>query len=117
MTFLGPAFFAEKIDRLEAERDAAYRGRALAAVALAHAALALGLRAGVRIDPDQTPEWRHVLMVELPAGQVSWHIAEADVPLLVGLPDYQEWDGHTPAQRDERLAAPGFKERGSVHHR
>jgi hypothetical protein len=56
-------------------------------------------------------------MVELPAGQVSWHIAEADVPLLVGLPDYQEWDGHTPAQRDERLAAPGFKERGSVHHR
>lgn len=68
-------------------------GLVLDAMALAHR---LKLQAGVRIDPEDT-EWP-VAFIELPTGQVSWHIPPHPV----------EWDGHTTEEKYNRI-------RGFVH--
>lgn len=54
-------------------------------------ARAVGYPAGVRIDPAE-PEWPTVY-IELPAGQVSWH-----------MPQHPEtWDGHDTAEKYRRV--------------
>lgn len=75
------------IERLDADHDRRY-GMVLRAVAKAHT---LGLQAGFRFDPKE-PEWP-VAFIELPTGQVSWHLAPHPV----------EWDGHTTEQKYERI--------------
>ncbi len=60
------------------------------AVAFASAA---GFRVGVKIDPAQ-PGWP-VVYIDLPTGQVSWHI-----------PEYAgEYDGHTTEHKYNRIEA------------
>lgn len=56
-----------------------------------HLALQLGLSAGVRIDPSD-PAWP-VAFIELPTGQVSWHLPEHG-PC---------WDGHTTEEKFQRM--------------
>ncbi len=56
-------------------------------------ALKLGYPAGIRIDPAE-PEWP-VVYIELPTGQVSWHMPQHPVP----------YDGHTTEQKYERTRA------------
>ncbi len=82
--------------------DEAYLDRNQAVQLLARAAQSLGWQMGVRIDPDE-PGWP-VLMIDLPSGQVSWHI-KADE--LVGMwHAYQgEWDGHSLDEKRRRMAA------------
>lgn len=85
-----------KISAAEERTNTAYSQRTIAAVAFAHTVLSLGGRAGVgRDDRDNQPDaWRVVLYVDTPAGQLSWHIAPADQPMLQGLPEYAgTWDG------------------------
>ena len=53
----------------------------------------LGLPVGFRLDP-QEPEWP-VVFIELPTGQVSWHVPQHP----------REWDGHTTRQKNERIDA------------
>lgn len=87
---------ADRIKSLEARIARVYSERTAAAVAMARFALACGYTAGVGKDDNQSwdDEWRVVLYVDTPRGQVSWHIAPEDQPLLVGLPKYEgEWDG------------------------
>lgn len=51
----------------------------------------IGLDVGIRIDPNE-PEWP-VAYIELPTGQVSWH-----------LPQHKhEFDGHTTGEKYLRL--------------
>lgn len=65
-------------------------------------------------DPDE-PEWP-VLTVSTPVGQMSWHIAPADVGLFVHVPlvpaddPRAAWDGHTTEQKYERLRILTMKE-------
>lgn len=77
--------------------NSAYTQRAIAAIAFAHTVLSLGGTAGIGRDgrEDQPDEWRVVLYVDTPAGQMSWHIAPADQAMLEGLPQYTgTWDGN-----------------------
>jgi len=60
----------------------------------------LGYRVGVRIDRDE-PEWP-VLMIDLPTGQISWHLSPGDAYPVWDLYD-AEWDGHTDADKAERI--------------
>lgn len=79
------------LDAVKFDTDYERRYRAVfRAVALA---LNLGMSAGVRIDPAE-PAWP-VVYIELPTGQVSWHMPEH--------PD--SWDGHTTAQKHDRIRA------------
>lgn len=65
-------------------------GVVLHALALAHD---LGLPAGIRIDPVE-PAWP-VVYIELPTGQVSWHMPEHP----------QAFDGHTTPEKHDRIRA------------
>lgn len=56
-------------------------------------ARALGYPAGVRIDPD-APEWP-VVLIELPTGQVTWHMPQHPTP----------WDGHDTEEKYRRCRA------------
>lgn len=56
-------------------------------------AASAGYRVGVKIDPAQ-PDWP-VLYIDLPDGQVSWHMAAYP----------GEYDGHTTAEKYDRIKA------------
>ena len=71
--------------------DTNYGSRYVLVVKAMSEALLRGLNAGVRLDP-QEPEWP-VFYIDLPTGQVSWH-----------MPQYgRAWDGHTTDQKYERI--------------
>lgn len=70
------------------------------AIVLEALAMAVSLRipAGIRIDPNE-PEWP-VVFIELPTGQVSWHLPQHPTP----------YDGHTTEEKYRRVDA--FTARG-----
>jgi len=65
-------------------------GLVLAAVACAYWQ---GFAAGIRLDPAE-PEWP-VAYIELPTGQVSWHLPQHAIA----------WDGHTTEEKFRRIRA------------
>jgi hypothetical protein len=80
--------------------DDAYFDRNQAVMALARLAQTLGYTVGLRTDPDE-PDWP-VLLIDLPAGQVGWHLPKAE--LSGDWPSYdKQWDGHSLEEKRERL--------------
>jgi hypothetical protein len=78
-----------------------YFDRNQAAQALARLALAQGFTAGLTIDPDE-PEWP-VLMIDLPTGQISWHLPKNEI--IGEWPEYHGgWDGHNLEEKRGRIA-------------
>lgn len=51
----------------------------------------MNIPAGIRMDPSE-PEWP-VVYIELPTGQISYHIPQFPTP----------WDNHTTEEKNERL--------------
>jgi hypothetical protein len=89
-------------------KDAAYAERNQCVALLVRMALALGWKAGVREHPaedkDWEDDWRTVVFVDLPTGQVSWHFHDSEKHLLGGLPRYLgTWDGHTTPEKYQRV--------------
>ena len=87
-----------------------YAERAQCVIALARAAQAMGCCVGFRNDPDLDdggpPAQRPVLFIELPTGQVSWHLTVANRLSAPDIGDYiGEWDRHDTAEKYRRLAA------------
>lgn len=82
--------------------DDAYFDRNQAVQAMARLSMAMGFRAGLRTDPDE-PDWP-VLMIDLPTGQVGWHLPKAEI---VGVwPEYPDpWDGHSLEEKRKRVRA------------
>ena len=69
---------------------------------IAHLAASYPAVMVLNADPDE-PDWP-VLFITLPTGQVSWHIAPADMDLFRHVPLGQaEWDGHDVKEKYERL--------------
>lgn len=88
--------------------DLAYYQRNALACILAQAINAMDepRRAGVGHDPSQPPEWQTTVILELPTGQVSFHIHERERHLFERLPKYPgHWDGHTDSEKWLRLLA------------
>lgn len=82
-----------------------YDERARVVIALARAAQVIGCRVGFGVDPRE-PEWP-VLFIDLPTGQVSWHLTADQRTKLapdIGVYDGQ-WDGHSTPEKYERLDA------------
>lgn len=82
--------FAETLELIQAnDRNYEYRYHfVMEAVARA---VSLGYSAGFAIDPKE-PDWP-VAYIELPTGQVSWHMPKHPVP----------YDGHTTEEKYARL--------------
>ena len=85
------------LDDLYAERNAVV-------IAFAVMARERGWRVG-RLAHRTEPEWP-VLMIDTPAGQVSWHLRADEMPAWVE-PYARQWDGHDTKTKYERLAALG----------
>ncbi|MFB6809437.1 hypothetical protein [Streptomyces sp. NPDC056387] len=85
--------------RAEAERDRAYRERAHL---VAHLASLYPATIGLT-DPN-APDWP-VITIETPAGQMTWHIAAADLDLFEHVERSLDavWDRHTTEHKYERL--------------
>jgi hypothetical protein len=86
-----------------AERDKAYGERAdlVAFIAAAHIDAVIAYQ-------DDDDEWP-VVIIETRAGQLSWHIAKADLGAFqaIGLPvivGESRWDGHDTPEKYRRLA-------------
>lgn len=85
-------------ERYESRPDEAYLDRNLAVQVIAKMALKLGFIAGIR---NRDGEWP-LLYIELPTGQISWHLNSAD--LHAYLPDYDGvWDAHTVDEKRDQI--------------
>ncbi len=77
-----------------------YQDRNLVVQLAAKLATRLGYPVAWGIDPAE-PGWP-VLFIELPTGQVSWHVATSQVQLE--LPDSSmSWDGHDNREKASRI--------------
>jgi hypothetical protein len=77
------------------ENDQEYTTRYVLVLQAVAVAAEIGWDAGFRIDPAE-PEWP-VAYIELPAGQVSWHLPQ----------HVKVWDGHDTAEKYRRCRALG----------
>ena len=87
-----------EVVRTESTPDEAYLDRNLAVQVLAVLAKQNGYQTGIRNREDEWP----ILYVDLPSGQVSWHISKNEI--AASFPDYPvEWDGHDLEKKRDRL--------------
>ncbi len=107
-----------RVAELEGEKNAAYRERDQIVALLARMALAAGWTSGLRRhEPDPDPawdeDWKNVVAIDLPTGQVTWHFHDSERPLFHSLPPYAgAWDGHTTPEKYRRVnSALASKER------
>lgn len=64
-------------------------------------------------DTTWQREWMNIVYIQLPTGQVSWHIHEDLLPLFAHLENKSiKWDGHSTEEKYERLSSlsPSTKE-------
>ncbi len=89
------------------ERDLAYTERNRIVAALARVFVWAGWRAWLaqhEDDPAWDPEWKTIVFLEGPTGQLSWHLHDSDVPLFSFLAaGTNTWDGHTSGEKYSRL--------------
>ena len=82
-------WLAQALRDIEAN-ETNYDRRYFFVVQAAYYALQCGYEAGIRFDPEQ-PAWP-VVTIELPTGQVSWHMPE----------HFFGWDGHSTEEKYAR---------------
>ena len=95
------------------ERDNAYRERNRCVAQIASMAVKLGYPAclGQHDPADKSWDdvWRTIVFIELPTGQVSWHLHDSEVKFFSFLKKSEtvEWDGHSTDQKYERMLEYG----------
>jgi|SRR5688572_13452150 len=98
------------VTTLEAQKNAAYTERDKCLVLIATMAQQLGINVGIgqHSGADWDDDWRNILFIDLPSGQVSWHIHDSELPWFSFLPVYSAlWDGHTTEEKYDRVLAYG----------
>lgn len=73
--------------------DTNYDVRYALVIEAMHLALRAGYAAGIGVDPKEEPEFAAVVYIELPEGQLSWHM-----PIHP-----HSWDNHTTSEKFERI--------------
>ncbi len=103
---------APSIAELHQQKDQAYKERDMVLALAASAIDALAPQGVVKAwlgrhqedDPNWEDDWRNVVFIQLPTGQLSWHIHDSELPWFAGLSrDSRPWDGHTTEQKYQRL--------------
>ncbi len=87
----------QAIDAMSDHLNAVYTERNTCVALLLGMALALGLTAGIGIDEQAEEGWQDVVFLDLPTGQVSWHIPRKELDVLFpnAVTGYSTpWDGH-----------------------
>lgn len=94
--------------------DEMYHERCFLLGCLATMALELGYPSGVMPLPVQQVQidtWRFVLVIDLPSGQISFPLADDQLPIFGSLPAYRgEWRGYPSKDEQQyRLRYPGVR--------
>jgi hypothetical protein len=100
-----------EIQALIVQKDNAYAERDKCVSLIARMALALGYKAGIgrHVGEEWEDDWRNIVFVEIPSGQLSWHIHDSELPWFSFLPHYEKpWDGHTTEEKYQRVLEPGL---------
>lgn len=93
----------EVIEQLEAEKNNAYQERDKLVCALSK--MFNSYLAKHPETDDWDDEWRWIVYIELPTGQVSWHIHESEKDLFSHLSVKENnWDGHSTEEKYRRLS-------------
>lgn len=98
-------------EALKAQKDDAYAERDKCLVLMALMAQRLGLKVGIgqHVGEDWDDDWRNILFIDLPTGQVSWHIHDSETLWFYFVGAYDgEWDGHTTDEKYRRVMEPGL---------
>jgi len=93
----------EKIfKKVEGEKQGAYQERNLLVSALSK--LFPAYIAYHPEDEEWEDDWRTIIFIDLPTGQVSWHIHDSEKGLFSHLQETRnDWDGHTTKEKYKRL--------------
>ncbi len=96
-------------------RNKAYAERNMCVALIARLAEMLGYKVGMKQHEGEEweDEWRHVIFIDLPTGQLSWHLHDSELENFPGIVPYlKEWDKHTTEEKYQRIAA--FIHRGEA---
>lgn len=93
----------EDVVRVEYDKDQAYRERSRLVAFLSRLYPShLGVHVGD--DPERGEDWRRIVFIQTPAGQLSWHIHDGEIAMFKHLSDKgRSWDGHTTREKYARL--------------
>lgn len=84
-----------------------YAERNICVALLANYAQRFGHLVGIRAHEgteEWDNEWRHVLFIDLPTGQISWHLHDSELVNFPNVPIYGgKWDGHTTEEKHKRM--------------
>lgn len=95
---------SDEIEELRAEKHGAYAERnqliaALSKIWPAH------LADHPADDASWDDEWRTIVCIHSPMGQLTWHIKSSERPLFAHLRhDQNHWDGHSSEEKYRRLS-------------
>lgn len=95
-----------ELEQAQIGKDLAYKERDMCVALVACLARAQGYRVGIRRHEGGTwdDDWRNVVMIDLPTGQVSWHVHDSEMAWFAWLPAYpDEWDGHHTDEKYQRV--------------
>ena len=96
-----------EVEQLQNKSDGAYseRNKCVALVVVFARNLGYDVWLGKHVGEDWDDDWRNIVFVELPTGQVSWHVHDSELKLFEGL-EYKDrsWDGHTTEEKYDRCA-------------
>jgi NTP pyrophosphatase (non-canonical NTP hydrolase) len=88
--------------------DAVYKERDMCVALIARMALGLGYRVwlGQHPNADWEDDWRTIVFIDLPTGQVSWHIHDSEREWFLRDLHYNSdliWDSHDTAEKYHRV--------------
>jgi len=100
----------ENVGKVTATKDAAYHERDQVVAALAALASTSGwpVWLATHVGPWED-DWRNIVFIGTPYGQVSWHYhdSERDLFSMHKTDESKSWDGHSTAEKYERLSRLG----------
>jgi len=97
-----------KLNEAVAAKDQAYSERNQCVALIAKLAAQQGYTIGMgKHDPKDynwEDDWRNIVYIDLPTGQISWHIHDSELELFSQLPPYANgWDGHSTDEKHQRM--------------
>jgi len=98
----------EIMQAISEEKNSIYTERNLCVALIAQYAKSVGHKVGIKEHQgeDWEDEWRNVLFIDLPTGQVSWHLHKDELVNFPGIGPYTgEWDGHDTEGKYRRVKA------------
>ncbi len=96
-------------DEASEQKSTAYRERNQCVAFLTKLAYEAGYHVSMGMHPDDPawdPDWRNIVFLEGPTGQLSWHIHDSEVSMFAWIwSNTGKWDGHSTEEKYARMAA------------